>query len=45
MIRIIKDLVLQLGHLSSDEQSLAGCNHLADIKTLNASKYRSWLSL
>jgi hypothetical protein len=35
---IIPDLVLQLGHLSRDEHSLAGCDHLADTKTLNASK-------
>jgi hypothetical protein len=35
---IIPDLVLQLGHLSHDEHSLAGCGHLADTKTLNASK-------
>jgi hypothetical protein len=36
---IIPDLVLQLGHLSRDEHSLAGCDHLADTKTLNASKH------
>jgi hypothetical protein len=35
---IIPDLVLQLGHLSRDEHSLAECDHLADTKTLNASK-------
>jgi hypothetical protein len=35
---IIPDLVLQLGHLLRDENSLAGCDHLADEKTLNASK-------
>jgi hypothetical protein len=29
---------LQLGHLSRDEYSLAGCSHLVDTKTLNASK-------
>jgi hypothetical protein len=36
--RIIPDLVLQLGHFSRDEHSLAGCENLADTKTLNASK-------
>jgi hypothetical protein len=36
---IIPDLVLQLGHLSSEERSLFGCDHLADAKTLNASKH------
>jgi hypothetical protein len=35
---IIPELVLQLGHHSRDEHSLAGCDHLADTKTLNASK-------
>jgi hypothetical protein len=35
---IIPDLVLLLGHLSHDEHSLDGCDHLADTKTLNASK-------
>jgi hypothetical protein len=35
---IISDVALQLGHLSLDERSLAGCDHLADTKTLNASK-------
>jgi hypothetical protein len=35
---IIPDLALQLGHLSPDEHSLAGCDHLADTETLNASK-------
>jgi hypothetical protein len=35
---IIPDLVLQVGHLSRDEKSLAGCDHLADTKTLNGSK-------
>jgi hypothetical protein len=35
---IITGLVLQTGHLSPHEQSLAGCDHLADTKTLNASK-------
>jgi hypothetical protein len=33
---IIPDLVLQVGHLSCDENSLAGCDHLADTKTLKA---------
>jgi hypothetical protein len=36
--RIILNLVLQLGHLSRDEHSLAGCDHLADTKTLNVSE-------
>jgi hypothetical protein len=35
---IIPGLVLQLGHLSRDKHSLAGCNYLADTTTLNASK-------
>jgi hypothetical protein len=35
---IIPDLVLQLGNLSRDEHSLAGCDHLADTKMLNVSK-------
>jgi hypothetical protein len=35
---IIPDLVLQLGHLSPDEHSLAGCDHMADTKTMIASK-------
>jgi hypothetical protein len=35
---IIPDFVLQLGHLSCDKHPLAGCGHLADTKTLNASK-------
>jgi inhibitor of KinA sporulation pathway (predicted exonuclease) len=35
---IIPDLVLQLDHLSPNEYSIAGCDHLADTKTLNASK-------
>jgi hypothetical protein len=35
---IIPDIVLQVSNLSRDENSLAGCNHLADTKTLNASK-------
>jgi hypothetical protein len=34
----IPDIVLQVGHLSRDEHSLAGCDHLSDTKTLNASK-------
>jgi hypothetical protein len=33
---IIPDLVLQLSHLSRDEHSLAGCDHLADTKKLIA---------
>jgi hypothetical protein len=32
------DFVIQTGHHSPDEHSLAGCDHLADTKTLNASK-------
>jgi hypothetical protein len=35
---IIPDLVLQLGHLSRDVHSLAGCDHLADTEKLNVSK-------
>jgi hypothetical protein len=35
---IIPDLIIQTGHHSPDEHSLAGCDHLADTKTLNASK-------
>jgi hypothetical protein len=35
---IISGLVIQLSHLSRDENSLAGCDHLADTKMLNASK-------
>jgi hypothetical protein len=35
---IIPDLVLQLGHLLRYENSLDRCGHLADTKTLNASK-------
>jgi hypothetical protein len=35
---IIPDFVLQLGHLSRDEHALAGCDHLAATKKLNASK-------
>jgi hypothetical protein len=35
---IVPDFVIQTGHLSPDEHSLAGCDHLADTKTLNASK-------
>jgi hypothetical protein len=35
---IISDLILQTGHLSPDEHLLAGCDHLADTNTLNASK-------
>jgi hypothetical protein len=36
---VIPDLVLQVAPLSRDENSLAGCDHLADTKTLNASKH------
>jgi hypothetical protein len=35
---IIPDIALQVGHLSCDEHLLAGCDYLADTKTLNASK-------
>jgi hypothetical protein len=35
---IIPDLIIQTGHHSPDEHPLAGCDHLADTKTLNASK-------
>jgi hypothetical protein len=35
---IIPDIVFELGHHLHDEKSLAGCDHLADSKTLNASK-------
>jgi hypothetical protein len=30
--------IIQTGHLSRYEHSLAGCDYLADTKTLNASK-------
>jgi hypothetical protein len=35
---IIPDFIIQTGHLSPDESPLAGCDHLADTTTLNASK-------
>jgi hypothetical protein len=35
---IVPGIVIQTGHISPDEHSLAGCDHLADTKTLNASK-------
>jgi hypothetical protein len=35
---IIPDFVIQTGHHSPDEHSVVGCDHLADTKTLNASK-------
>jgi hypothetical protein len=35
---IIQDTVIQTGHLSPDEDSIAGCDHLAGTMTLNASK-------
>jgi hypothetical protein len=38
MNAIIPDLIIQTGHHSPDEHLLAGCDHLADTKTLNASK-------
>jgi hypothetical protein len=36
---IIPDIMIQTGHHSPDECPLAGCDHLADTKTLNASKH------
>jgi hypothetical protein len=36
---IIPDFIIQTGHHSPDEHPLAGCDHLADTKTLNASKH------
>jgi hypothetical protein len=33
---IIPDLIIQTGHHSPDEHPLAGCDHLANTKTLNA---------
>jgi hypothetical protein len=36
---IYPDIVLQLGNLSRDENSLAVCDHLADTKMLTASKH------
>jgi hypothetical protein len=41
---IIPDLVLQLGHLSRDEHPLAGCDYLADTKTLNASNHHNHMN-
>jgi hypothetical protein len=38
MNAIIPDIMIQTGHHSPDEHPLAGCDHLADTKTLNASK-------
>jgi hypothetical protein len=35
---ITPDLIIQIGHHSPDEHPLAGFDHLADTKTLNASK-------
>jgi hypothetical protein len=35
---IIPDLIIQTDHHSPDKHSLAGCDHLADTKTLNANK-------
>jgi hypothetical protein len=35
---IIQDIVIVVSHLSRDEHSLAGCDHLADTKTLNVRK-------
>jgi hypothetical protein len=39
MNTIIPDIMIQTGHHSPDEHPLAGCGHLADTKTLNASKH------
>jgi hypothetical protein len=39
MNAIIPDFIIQTGHHSPDEHPLAGCDHLADTKTLNASKH------
>jgi hypothetical protein len=36
---IIPDLVLQLSHHSPDENPLAGFDHQANTKTMNASKH------
>jgi hypothetical protein len=38
MNAIIPDFIIQTGHHSPDEHPLAGCEHLADTKTLNARK-------
>jgi hypothetical protein len=38
MNAIIPDIMIQTGHHSPDEHPLAGCDHLADTKTLKASK-------
>jgi hypothetical protein len=35
---IIPEFIIQTGHHSPDEHPLAGWDHLADTKTLNASK-------
>jgi hypothetical protein len=40
MNAIIPDIMIQTGHHSPDEHPLAGCDHLADTKTLNASTTR-----
>jgi hypothetical protein len=39
MNAIIPGIITQTGHHSPDEHPLAGCDHLADTKTLNASEY------
>jgi hypothetical protein len=36
MNAIIPDMMIQTGHHSPDEHPLAGCDHLADTKTLKA---------
>jgi hypothetical protein len=36
---IIPDLIIQTGHHSPDEHPLAGYGHLANTKTLKASKH------
>jgi inhibitor of KinA sporulation pathway (predicted exonuclease) len=38
MNSMIPDFIIRTGHHSPDEHPLAGCDHLADTKTLNASK-------
>jgi hypothetical protein len=41
---MIPDLITQTGHHSPDEHPLAGCGHLVDTKTLNASKEEAVLN-
>jgi hypothetical protein len=40
MNAIIPNMIIQTGHHSPDEHPPAGCDHLADTKTLNASKHQ-----